>query len=239
MNHYQQGFLAGLTNKAAETNPLLTMYNEFLAGEEAKKQNMKFNVETWAELSLTFREGFKSLEFVHLASKGSILKIGYNNWVEGHVSGLNKYNNVLSTEQHSIPFTVSVPLTAKNNEAIAPFVQHYTFLDHRNEVYRIEARHRLGLTSVYPSEHIINKSPCMPGNVSTTDLMDELNSEVVIGVHDILQSSITGYRPLKINGINFLTKAFQEYTKLLIDIPQWNVEANKLVDWELNMPDFN
>lgn len=239
MNHYQQGFLAGLTNEAADTNPLLTMYNEFLAGEEARKQNIKFNEEAWPELSLTFREGFKSLEFVHLASKGGILKAGYSDWIEGHVSGLNKYNNVLAKDVLSVSFEVSVAVTAVNKEEHKPFIQHYTFLDHRNEVYRIEARHRLALKSVYPSEHIINNCPCLPGSISTADIEHELGKDILIGTHDILQSASAGYQPITLKGINFLYKSFQAYTKLLLDVPHWNIEANNSVDWELKMPIFS
>ncbi|MFT6909132.1 MAG: hypothetical protein ACJAS1_005843 [Oleiphilaceae bacterium] len=239
MNHYQQGFLAGLTNEAADTNPLLTMHIEFLAGEQAKQQSKNFNEESWPDLSLTFREGFKSLEFGHLASKGAILKTGFKEWELGHLSGFNKYNNVLASDVLSVSFAVSIAVTAFHKEEHESFIQHYTFLDHRNDVYRIEARHRLGLNSVYPREHIINKCPCLPGSFSIADIENESGKEIMIGTHDILQSASAGYQPITLRGINFLSKSFQSYTKLLLDVPQWNIEANNSVDWELKMPIFS
>jgi hypothetical protein len=239
MNHYQEGFLAGLSNKAADTNPLLALYNDFIAGENAKKENKQFCESAWRELSLTTREGFKSSSFAHLYSKGAILKRGYNDWQLGYKSGLNKYNNVLADDVHSVAFSISVEMNAATKGMYAPFIQHYTFLDHRNEVYRIEARHRHGLTSVYPNEHVINKTPCLPDQLTINDIGAELNKEVLIGVHDILQSAARGYQPIVIKGLHFLSKNFHVYSKLLLDIPQWNAEASALVDWELKLPKFS
>ena len=238
MNHYQQGYLAGLTNEVAAQNPLFNMHKEFNAGVQAKIEGQQFNEDTWPELSLTFREGYKSQDFAHLKSKGEILKTGYTNWKNGHLSGLNKLNHVLAKDVHSVSFEVNVAVTAKSTIQYDPFIQHYTFLDYENEVYRIEARHRHCLTSEYPNQDIINIYPCLPGGVTLKDIEDELGREVLIGTHNILQSASAGYQPITLQNINFFGKSFSVYDKLLLDIPQWNLEAQERVDWPLPIRTF-
>jgi hypothetical protein len=238
MNHYQSGFLAGLNNQAANTNPLLVMASQFNEGREAKDNNVKFTETNWVDKPLTFREGYKSKGFAHLENKGRMLDRGFESWSLGHTSGLNKFHNVLDKNVHSVSFTVSVEVTALNKDVYDPFTQKYTYLDHTNEVYRIEARQRFGLTSVYPDQHIINEVPCLPGTVTALEIQEEVGCEILIDTHDILQSASKGYQPLTVKGINFVQKSFSSYVKMLLDIPQWNREAADSVNWAVGMPSF-
>lgn len=238
MNHYQQGFLAGLNKEPSINNPLQIMVNEFDAGVKAKIAKQVFTETSFRENTLTFREGYKSSGFAHLASKGRMLKTACDEWMLGHKSGINKINNVLAEDVHNVAFNVDVEINAVNEVAYTPFVQSYTYLDHQNEVYRIEARHRHGLTSCYPNDHIINRSPCLPDKIKLKDIEKELGQAVLITTHDILQNSYRGYHPITIQGINFLTKSFQGYIKLALDISQWNEEAKKQVTWRLDQPTF-
>jgi hypothetical protein len=238
MNHYQQGFLAGLNEEPTINNPLQLMVNEFDAGVNAKNTKKVFSERSFCENSLTFREGYKSSGFAHLASKGLMLKVGCKDWTLGHKSGVNKFNNVLDGDVHNVAFNIDVETNAVNKDVYTPFVQFYTYLDHQNEVYSIEARHRHGLTSCYPNYHIINRSPCLPEKIKISELESTLGQTILITTHDILQISYRGYHPLTIQGINFLTKSFQGYMKLALNIPQWNEEAKKQVTWRLDQPTF-
>jgi hypothetical protein len=240
MNHYQKGYLSGLNNEAPDANPLSVMVTQFKAGLAAKLNNTKFTEALWVAQPLTFREGYKSKNFAHLDCKGKMLINGFEDWLLGHASGLNKMNNTIALDVHSAAFTISIETqsTYVGKKDFLPFVQHYTYLDHRNEVYRIEALHRYGLTSSYPHQHRITETPCLPGGLTALDVHKELGLEVLFDTHDILQSSSKGYQPITVQGVNFVYKSFQKYVKMLLDIPQWNIEASKSVPWDLELPVF-
>lgn len=238
MNHYQQGFLAGLKKEPLSNNPLKIIADNFIAGVKAKTDKMKFTQETFKNESLSFREGYKSSEFAHLKAKGAMLMNGNDQWNKGHASGLNKANNVLAPNVHSAKFKVSVQVTAKHKGVYEPFFQYYTFEDHSNEVYRIEARHHYNLNSKYPNQEVFDLTPTLPNSVSEADIEEAVGKCVSLSTFNILQSASRSYQPITIKGINFLMRNFQVYIKLALNIPEWNMEANEQVDWDITQPSF-
>ena len=177
-------------------------------------------------------------EHAHLKVKGKNLQEAFNQWNLGHTSGFHKANNTLEPGVHSAAFNVVVQTSLTSKEKYEPFQQHYTYNDHRNEVFRIEARHRHNLSSVYPSEHIINGYPCLPDNLTISDVEKALGSMVSLYAHDILQKSYAGYQPFSLLGVNFLIKHVQQHIKVALDIEQWNLEAQLQVDWNVELPVF-